>query len=335
MTIKKLIYLLLALSLALFSACSEDSATEPEETPVDEFAVVAEVGDTYFGIYSGVNISMATLYDNLTDGDSGNDPFIVDLRGTDDYNAKHIVGAVNISLGDLMNKVDDGTIPDDQTVVFVCYTGQTASVATSVLNLMGYDAQNLLFGMCGVTSDPVVVPKSDRWQSKVDNSDWYALDQTDEGKPSTEETLPDPDTGQKLAVDIIKARFSQVWDWNDDSSADWGIGVSTLPDDLNNYFIINYWVAAEYLDPGHIEGAYQFEPKVDIQSDANLNKLPADQKIAVYCYTGQTSAQLTAYLRILGYEAYSVTYGVNGFAYSSLEGHTYSAPTTDYSSVLE
>ena len=31
-----------------------------------------------------------------------------------------------------------------------------------------------------------------------------------------------------------------------------------------------------------------------------------------YCYTGQTSAVVTAYLRVLGYDAYSLTFGMNG-----------------------
>jgi len=332
MTLRKLIYLVLAASLVFFSACSD--STEPTEEPVDEFALVTTVGDVYFSDYSTANTSISAVYDNLTDGDDSNNPYIIDLRSADDYAAKHIQGAVNISLGSLMDKVDDGTIPDDQAIVTVCYTGQTASVAASVLNLLGYSASNMLFGMCGVTSDPAVVPKSDRWINKVNSSNWYTLDDNDEGD-APEQSLPKLSTGKKSAVDIIKARFVNAWDWNGDGNADWGMGVSALPDDLNNYFIVNYWPAAEYLNPGHIEGAYQYTPKVDLLSDAKLNTLPTDQKIAVYCYTGQTSAQLTAYLRILGYEAYSVTYGVNGFAYDQMTKSKYTEPTGDYSAILE
>ena len=111
--------------------------------------------------------------------------------------------------------------------------------------------------------------------------------------------------------------------------------ISSFFDDLSSYFILNYWPHGEYITPGHIEGAYQYTPKVDLLSDAKLNTLPTDQKIAVYCYTGQTSAQLTAYLRILGYEAYSVTYGVNGFSYDQMIKSKYTEPTGDYSAILE
>jgi rhodanese-related sulfurtransferase len=189
--------------------------------------------------------------------------------------------------------------------------------------------------MCGVTSDPQVVVKSDAWQKKIDASNWYTLNKTDEGDPGEGSGFPTLSTGKENAVDIIKANFDKVWDWNGDGTADWGMGVSALPDDVSNYFVINYWPAGEYLDPGHIEGSYQFSPKADLLKDARLNRLPKDQKIAFYCYTGQTSAQMTAYLRCLGYEAYSVTYGVNGFGVDQLAGHKYVAPTADYSAVLE
>lgn len=338
MTIKKLLYFTLILSLAIFAACS--SSSEPQEEPVDEFVLVAAVGDEYVENYtsaagSGVNITMDALYAILTDDAQKDDVYLVDLRGADDYAARHIVGAVNISLSALIDKVDDGTIPDDKRVISICYTGQTASIATSVLNLLGYDASNLKFGMCGVTTDTDLVPESYRWQDKVDNSNWYTLNKTDEGDPGQTYDFPKLSTGKTTSADIIKARFDKAWDWNGDGTADWGMGVSVLPDDVSNYFTVNYWSETEYMNPGHIEGAYQFTPKNDFLTTERLNELPTDQKIAVYCYTGQTSAQMTAYLRLIGYEAYSITYGVNRFSYDQMTGGKYTAPTGDYTAVLE
>ena len=59
-----------------------------------------------------------------------------------------------------------------------------------------------------------------------------------------------------------------------------------------------------------------------------LNLLPTDKTIVVYCYTGQTSNQVMTYLRMLGYDAASLSYGVNGFAYHALDaiGYQYVAP---------
>ena len=169
MTIKKLLYFTLILSLAIFAACS--SSSEPQEEPIDEFALVAAVGDEYVENYStasgGVNITMDALYVILIDPAQKDDVFLVDLRSGTDFASKHITGAENIALADLIDKVDDGTIPADKHIINICYTGQTASIATSVLNLLGMDASNLKFGMCGVTSDPAVVVKSDKWKNKV------------------------------------------------------------------------------------------------------------------------------------------------------------------------
>ena len=93
---------------------------------------------------------------------------------------------------------------------------------------------------------------------------------------------------------------------------------------------------AEYADPGHIIGATQYEPKTDIALDAALKTLPADETIVVYCYTGQTSANLVAYLRLVGYDAKSLKYGTNGMIYDqmttsqwtdgAISGYTYWTP---------
>jgi len=43
--------------------------------------------------------------------------------------------------------------------VVYCYTGHTGSQTTALLNLLGYDATNLLFGMCSWTNNTEVAPK--------------------------------------------------------------------------------------------------------------------------------------------------------------------------------
>jgi len=335
MTFKKLIYLILAVSLVLFSACSEESATEPQDEPVDEFALVAAVGDVYYTDYTtaagGVNITMDVLFENLTDNDTSDDPYIIDWRGIDDYNNRHIKGAVNMVLGDLVAKVNDGTIPTDQTVVNVCYSGQTASVATATLNLLGYDAQNLKFGMCGVTDDVDIAIKTDKWTNQIAEDEFTPV-KTGPGAPVTAYDFPDPDTGEKTAEDIIKANFSNVLDG-------WNIPVATVIADPDAYHILNYWGETDYSGIGHLETAFQYTPTVALQMEELLDTLPTDKPIVVYCWTGQTSAQVTPYLRILGYDAYSMLYGMNGCSFTALpEGKPkYHAPdpSDKFVSVLE
>ena len=45
-----------------------------------------------------------------------------------------------------------------------------------------------------------------------------------------------------------------------------------------------------------------------------------DKPVVVYCYTGQTSAHMAAYLRVLGYDAKSLLFGMNGMSYDGMPG---------------
>ena len=61
---------------------------------------------------------------------------IVDLRSAEDFDKAKIKGSVNIPFGQFADKLS--TLPKDKTVVLVCYSGQTAGVATFPLKVEGY-----------------------------------------------------------------------------------------------------------------------------------------------------------------------------------------------------
>jgi rhodanese-related sulfurtransferase len=219
-------------------------------------------------------------------------------------------------------------------IVNVCYTGQTASFATAVINLVGQDedyagleARNLKFGMCSITTDTSIIPEVDKWAIQIAEDEGYELETTSNTTDTTYD-FSDPGTGETTLAGIIKANL-------DNAATDWTIEAVDVYASLDDYFIVNYWPEAEYIDPGHIPGAYQFTPKEDLNSDAKLNLLPTDETIVFYCYSGQTSAQVSAYLRLLGYDVKSLLYGVNGFSYESLSKIKYTSPTTDYTSIIE
>ena len=311
--------LLLAVSLIMVVGCDKDSPNKPE--PINEFELVAAVGDVYFTDYqtqsgAGVNIAISAVSDNLLDGNTANDPYIIDYRAAADYADGHIMGAVNFPLSDLMSKVADGTVPQDKTILNVCYTGQTSSAATSVLNLLGYEAQSLLFGMCSVDTS---ISGTDKWLGQI-AADEHGGDLVSTASTTTTNyEFPTLSTGKETAEEIIMEQFQ---------ASGWTISANDVWDNPGNYFIINYWPAAEYATPGHIPGAYQFTPKSSLKTTEMLNLLPTDKTVVVYCYTGQTSAQVATYLRMLGYDAKSLLYGTNGFAYNA-PGYTkgrYTAP---------
>lgn len=72
---------------------------------------------------------------------------------------------------------------------------------------------------------------------------------------------------------------------------------------------------ADY-DKGHIEGAIQVDFKQWAATD-NLQKLDASKKIIVICYTGNTAAQTTAGLRMIGFDAAVLKAGMNGWVTSA------------------
>lgn len=66
-------------------------------------------------------------------------------------------------------------------------------------------------------------------------------------------------------------------------------------------------------DKGHIEGATQVD-FAQWAAPENLNKLPKDKTIIVICYTGNTAAQTTAGLRMLGFNANALKGGMTSWS---------------------
>jgi len=135
----------------------------------------------------------------------------------------------------------------------------------------------------------------------------------------TEHAFPpldgDPDT-------VVSERVAQML-----AAGFRGVGYNDIQGNLDDYFIINYFGLADYLGdstsgaPGHIPGAFQFTPYQSLGIDQMLSNVPTDRPVVVYGWTGQHSSQVTAYLNLLGYEAYSLKFGANNLFYSQLVAH--------------
>lgn len=89
-----------------------------------------------------------------------------------------------------------------------------------------------------------------------------------------------------------------------------GVNGSDVLGNPSGYFINNYFSEADYLAFGHINGAKRILP-LNLADNSYLG-LDENAKVVTYCYTGQTSAVITACLRVLGYDAYSLKFGMNG-----------------------
>jgi rhodanese-related sulfurtransferase len=247
-------------------------------------------------------IQAADLFDNLNDGDPENDPYIISLRSAEDYAKGHIPGAVNMSVKEMFALENLATIPPDRDVVMVCYTGQTAGQAAAALNMLGYEAYSLLFGMSSWTSDPEVFVK--RFDPETATASYFV--ETEAHGAEGSYSLPVP-----LAGDVASAADAYF------SGGPRTIAAADLFDNLNDGdaendpYIISLRSAEDYAK-GHIAGAVNMGVK-EMFSAGSLETIPPDRDVVVVCYTGQTAAQATAALNMLGYEAYSLLHGMSSW----------------------
>ena len=88
--------------------------------------------------------------------ESGDDPFVLDIRPTSSFQRAAIDGSYNVPVyGDLQRGHEAalrdrlGEVPKDRDVIVVCKMGIVAKRATRVLREEGYEAATLLGGMSG------------------------------------------------------------------------------------------------------------------------------------------------------------------------------------------
>jgi len=227
--------------------------------------------------------------------------YIIDIRSANDYAAGHIQGAKNVAFKDILA---EGTAAGSKPVLIVCYTGQTACYATALMRLYGFrSTQALKWGMSGWNPTTAGSWNNNIGNIAVGNSNWSyssATTNTVNPDPSIYALTQDGATMLKSRVELaVQEGFKTAK----------GADVLASP---SSYFINNYFSETDFGTFGHISQAYRILPlKLADNSYKGLSP-NAGSNIITYCYTGQTSAVVTACLRVLGYDAYSLTFGMNG-----------------------
>jgi len=77
------------------------------------------------------------------------------------------------------------------------------------------------------------------------------------------------------------------------------------------YFLLSIQKPEDFAK-GHVPGAINI-PYAQIAKAESLAQLPKDKKIVVICYTGHTASYTSMFLNELGYEAYAMKMGMNGW----------------------
>jgi len=96
-------------------------------------------------------------------------------------------------------------------------------------------------------------------------------------------------------------------------------GCSTIEATLKVY------AQADYANYGHIKYVYQLTPNT-LKSSENLDAINSNETNVMYCWTGQTSASVSAYLTVLGYDVKSLKFGANSTSYDELTSSKWPKP---------
>lgn len=309
----KFLWYFMIFAFVFFASCNKDEES-PAPEPVNESEVLTkylESTDSPLGKYY-VNTDMPSIIkaEDVKTLNTIGEIYIVDIRSAADYDTAHIENAVNVALADLLTHIESVDLSAYQKIAIVCYTGQTAGFAACLLRLLGYDnVFSMKWGMCSWHED-----FAGKWNSNISNAyaTQFTSDATEKG-PSGD--LPTLNTGKETGQEILEARADDLFS---EGYGEAKISNQTVFANLDSYYIVNYWNEAHYTDPGHIPGAMQYTPKEAIALDVDLKTLPTDKTVVVYCYTGQNSSFLTAYLRLIGYDAKSLLFGANGMIYDDM-----------------
>jgi len=318
---KKFLNYLLILTLVptlFLTSCKDDEDTTPDApkgTFADLKAYIVSNDLDLPALLDGWVIApkLTTVEGGIVDAEAGYTIpgyHVFDIRSEADFNKGHIKGSMNVALTDVVTKAVDFT---DKPILVVCYSGQTAGRAVMALRLSGFQAKVMKFGFSYWSS----AEDFDKWSEKTSdmavghqnwNTDATAL--PNNIYPTWESNSTD---GAAILAERVDAMLAMP-------NSDWGMSGTTVLDDTPNYNIYNFWSPEHYEHFGHYKGAYQIKP-ISIADDM-IKSFPTSDEFMVYCYTGQTSSFTTAWLHVLGYNAKSIGYGVNGLSHTALEEYT-------------
>ena len=276
------------------------------QEPTGDFETVRSAIEEWLATGPKPVTTVDAVFENLNDGDTSNDPVIVSVRAPDAYELGHVPGAINIPWKTIAKPESLAQLPTDQPIVDYCYTGHTGQVAMTALNLMGYDATNMKFGIMAWTKNDDVLATARFDPAAVPD---YAVE-TEANEPAETYDFPALDTGASGADEVIRTAVDNYL------SSDKGPTISpeALFENLNDGDESNDPVVLSVRSPehyaiGHIPGAINI-PWTELADPDNLAKLPPDKQIVVYCYTGHTGQVATTLLNVLGYDAVNLKWGM-------------------------
>ncbi len=245
--------------------------------------------------------------------DSNVNIHIIDLRSSKNFSDGHIKGAINIKFGELFDYFLSRDIKGFDKVIMVCYTGQTANYAKSIMQLQGFDnVYSMKFGMSAWNKKFI-----EKWENGISDELIGKLENTNNQK-SPKNKLPYFKCKKSSATDILEIRVKKLLKDGFKKALIKSIDVISKE---KEFYIIHYGNEKLYKS-GHLKNAVFYNSNLSLKTD--LETLPNDKTIVVYSAAGQISASVVAYLRLLNYDAKTLKFGANNFMNKALKENAFS-----------
>ncbi|MEG0753468.1 MAG: rhodanese-like domain-containing protein [Angelakisella sp.] len=305
---KKILSLLLVATMicSLMAACGAPAASASSEAPAASAApapapseppaapaapatdVVAEAANGYFANFPDDKhmIGVPDLFKKI---DAGEELIILDVRQPADYEKGHLKGAYNVPLGPTVASSLE-LIPNDVPLYVNCYTGQTSSQVVALLNMAGKFATNIQGGFNNGISTTEGFAKYVDTTAAVLPTESYPVDEAIKTAVTKYFADMEASAGTFKYFNFPAASLKEL-----------------VVAESEDYTILSIRKAEDFAT-GHIANALNIPFGKGMQE--RFTEIPKDKPVVVYCYSGQTSSQTTAVLRMLGYEAYSLAGGM-------------------------
>jgi rhodanese-related sulfurtransferase len=246
------------------------------------------------------------VYDNLD-----KNMLVIDLRPAATFKKGHISKAVNKQFEDLPAYFESGIKPFEyEKIILISEDGQEASYTACLLRLMGYgNVFAMRWGMSGWNLQMA----EEGWLKFLSGKYEDMLDTAEHLMPPAK-GMPELKTGKLTGEEIGSSRFASLFR---EGTGKVMIDADEVFANPEKYYIINYERKDKY-ENGHIPGSVRYKPDATLGIVAEMATIPYDKPVVVYCGTGHNSGFVTAYLRLFGYDAKTLSYGNNGFMYDKM-----------------
>lgn len=316
---------LATLVVLICNSCLKDLPSSSYELGFDntaELLVYLESKGDYINSEGFPSLVLASeVHDNVENY------LVIDIRSPGEFYIGHVRHAVNVQPVDLLTYMKSIESSDYQKIIIVSKTGQSAAYFSCLLILDGYtNIYAMRYGMAAWNSN-----FSSPWLDAIADLNPGRLTEQSYVKPGysklpaitfSESSITTKSKLEERINILLAGGFEDEVQLHYSSPVTDFEQVLVSPD--TSMFIIclgNRFFYSSYFGTKHPYRAvnYMYQPPhSELKSINALQTIPSNKRIYLYSYEGHASAALTAFLRILGYDARAILFGGNSIIHSAM-----------------